>query len=280
VPLFVLLPVLLSAALHATWNALVKHGTDRFLDMFLVVMGSAAIASCCVGFLPLPARPCWIYLIASAVIHVGYFVLVALAYHHGEMSLVYPLTRGSAPPLTALTSIALLNESPSIGGWLGIVLVSGGVLLLATDLRQRGSAHAMPVALALTNAAVVVTYTLIDGTGARLSGNAFAYSSWMAILTAGMFASVVFAIRGRKAVGRIVSGRWKGLGGGFCTLASYSLVLWAMTLAPISLVAAMRETSIVFGTAIAFAFLGERISWVRCASVSIVTTGAIFIKLF
>lgn len=278
--LSVMLPVLLSAALHAGWNALVKSGKERYLDTLLVVVGSATAALCCVAFLPPPARASWPYIVGSAVIHVGYFTLVALAYHCGDLSLVYPLTRGSAPALTALMAVVVLHEEPSMGGWAGVLLVSGGVLLLAADSHRAGNVRALPAALALANAAVVVTYTLVDGTGARLSGHAFSYTGWMTLLTAAIFAAIAVAARGRRAVRHIAAGWPKALGGGACTFISYGLALWAMTLAPLALVSAVRETSIVFGTVIAVAVLGEHVSRLRFASIAIVTAGAITIKLF
>jgi drug/metabolite transporter (DMT)-like permease len=274
-----MLPVLLSAALHAGWNAWVKSGTERYLDTLSIVVGSAAVAACCIVFLPSPARASWPCIVGSSLIHVGYFTLVALAYQHGDMSLVYPLTRGSAPALTALASAAILHEAPSMGGWAGILLVSGGVLLLAADSHRAGNVRAVPVVLALSNAAVVVTYTLVDGTGARLSAHPFSYTSWMTLLTAAMFAPIAVSVRGREAIRHVAAGWPKAAAGGACTLGSYSLALWAMTLAPLALVSAIRETSIVFGTVIAVALLGERVSRLRYTSIAIVTAGAITIKL-
>jgi len=274
-----MLPVLLSAALHAGWNALVKGGSDRYLDTLLVVMGAAILAACWLPLVPLPAPESRPYLVGSSLIHVCYFAIVALAYQRGDMSLVYPLTRGSVPALTALTALVLLHERPSLGGWAGVLLVSGGILLLASDSRRKGSFQGLPIALALTNAGVVVAFTLVDGTGARLSGHAFAYTGWMTSLTAAMFFPIALAIRGKSAVRHLVRAWRKGLAGGACTLASYCLALWAMTHAPLALVSAVRETSVVFGAAIAVIVLGERITRLRCASIAIVATGAIMIKL-
>lgn len=275
-----MLPVLLGAALHAIWNAMVKSGRDRLLDTLLIVVGAGLIAAACVSFLPAPARVSWPYLVTSAIVHLLYFVLIAMAYHWGDMSLVYPLTRGTAPALTALSAIPLLHEDPSVGGWLGILLVSCGVLLLAADSHRAGHVRAVPVFLALSNAAVIVIYTLVDGTGARLSGHPFSYSIWIALMNAAMFAPVVLMIRGRAGIRHLTNGWRKSLGGGACTLGSYALALWAMTLAPIALVSAVRETSIVFGTLIAVVFLREHVSPLRLTSIAIVTAGAASIKFF
>lgn len=275
----VVLPVLLGAALHAAWNALVKGGSDRFLDTVLVVMGAGVVTALVVPFLPLPAPASWPYLAASVVIHLGYFVLMALAYRAGDLSLVYPLTRGTAPALTAVAAIALLNEWPTWGAWTGIALICIGVLLLVADARRPGGARAASVGFALTNAAVVVLYTLLDGTGARLSGQPFSYTAWMLLLTAGLLFVVAMIVGKRRTIQHLARGWRIGVVGGGCTFASYALALWAMTHAPIALVAALRETSIVFGVALAACVLKERITPLRYASIVAIVAGAISLKV-
>jgi drug/metabolite transporter (DMT)-like permease len=275
----VLLAVLLGAALHAGWNALVKAGAHRFLDTVAVVAGAAIVAAVALPLLPPPLPGSWPYLAASALIHTGYFTLVALAYQGGDLSLVYPLMRGTAPALTAAAAAAALHEHPSAGAWAGVLLVSGGALLLTADSRRAGGVLAGTVALALGNALVIVLYTLIDGTGARLSGHAFSYTGWLLLLTAAPLVALALAIRPRAVARYLTRDWWRGLVGGACSLASYGLALWAMTQAPVAAVAALRETSIVFGAGIAVFALGERVSRLRCASVAVITAGAVAIKL-
>ena len=324
-----MLAVLLGAALHASWNALVKSGSDPFLDTVLVATGATAVAAMVLLFVPLPDSGSWPCLAASTLIHVGYYALLVVVYRSGDLSLVYPIMRGSAPALTTLAAAGLLSEGPSWGGWAGVLLVSGGVLLLAADsprsnrvLKNSASGrdpascgfckcshmsedaalskmpHALadgpmlvsqhpakefrlrPVGFALLNAGVIVGYTLVDGVGARLSGHAFSYTGWLVMLAGGLFILVSIGIdRGR--VTRHIRRQWKkGMTGGACTLASYSLALWAMTHAPIALVAALRETSIVFGVILAAIFLKESISPLRYAAIFMVALGAISIKIF
>ena len=272
-----MLAVLLGAMLHAAWNALVKSGADKALDTGLVVAGSTLIALLALPFLPLPAPESWPLLLASGVIHVGYFLLVIAAYRAGEMSLAYPLMRGTPPLLVALLSSSVLGEALGTAGWIGVVLVSAGVL--ATALQRGGRAGGRAVALALGNAAVIATYTLVDGIGARLSGHAVAYTLWVFVLTAAMLLPVL--ARGRSGtLAQQLRTRWHiGLGGGFCTLASYALALWAMTQAPIAMVAALRETSILFGVALATVLLRERPGSLRLAGTAAIAAGAAVLRL-
>lgn len=278
-PVDVVTAVLLGALLHATWNALVHAASDKFFDTVLVVGGAGALTACWLPFAPAPAVESWPYLAASVLIHVGYFTFVAFCYRNAELSFAYPLMRGSAPALSAVAVALLLHESPSPGGWVGVLLVSCGVILLAGDASHSGSFRLAPTALALGNAGVIVMYTLVDGVGARLSGHAFSYTGWMFLLTAVPLLVALFARRGRSAAGRVRLNLARGLIGGACTLGSYGLALWAMTRAPIALVAALRETSVVFAMLIATGFLREQISGLRYLSVLVVSAGAIAIKV-
>jgi drug/metabolite transporter (DMT)-like permease len=275
-----MLVVLFAAACHASWNALVKSGSDPFLDTVSVTTSAVAITSIVLLFLPTPLEASWPCLIASVLIHVAYFGFLVLAYRGGGLSLVYPIMRGAAPALSALLAAVLLGEELSWGGWAGVCLVSFGVLLLAAGAPRSKGARLAPALFALLNAGVIVGYTLVDGVGARLSGNAFSYTGWM-ILLAGMLVFLVSAAwRGREVTQHLRS-RWKKwlLGGG-CTFTSYSLALWAMTQAPIAPVAALRETSIIFSTLLALLVLKERITPLRYVSIAIVTAGAMALKVF
>ena len=275
-----MLAVIIGAALHASWNALVKSGSDPFLDTVSVATCVAAVTGIVVAFLPVPLEGSWLCLIASVMIHVAYYAFLVLAYRGGDLSLVYPIMRGTAPAFTAVLATALLNEWPTWGGWTGVFLVSGGVLLLTADSPRSKGVRLAPVVYALLNAGVIVGYTLVDGVGARLSGNAFSYTGWMLLLTGVLVFGISLALRGRQVTDHVLS-RWKkGALGGTCTFASYSLALWAMTKAPIAPVAALRESSIIFSALLALFVLKERITTLRYVSIAIVTAGAIAIKVF
>ena len=274
-----MMAVLLGAVLHASWNALVRGASDRTSDIVLVVGGAGVITACWLPFAPLPEPSSWPYLGVSVVVHVAYFVLVALAYHKGQLSFAYPVMRGSAPAISAAAAALLLNEWPSAGGWLGVLLICGGVIFLAADSRRSKSFHAASAMFALINASVIALYTLVDGVGARLSGHPVSYTGWMFLLTA--LSLVAISVK-RDSVNsaRYFQCYWlRGLMGGACTFGSYGLALWAMTRAPIALVAALRETSVVFAAIIAVTFLKEPITGLGYASIFTVCAGAVAIKV-
>ena len=275
-----MLLVLLGAALHATWNVIIKAGSDKQLDTLLVICGSAIIAPLALPFVPLPEKASWPYLGASVAIHFAYFILVAVAYRTGDLSYVYPIMRGSAPPLTAVVAAVTVREPFSIGAWVGIGLISAGILALTGDSWRSGRFPFASTVSGLLNAVVIVAYTIVDGLGVRLSGNAPSYILWLFLLIPLPLLSLTLLTRPRafRAQFRL---RWKaGFSGGLCTAASYGLALWAMTVAPIALVAGLRETSVIFGTVFACLFLKERFGMVRYVAAGAVTAGAVAIKLF
>ncbi len=274
-----MLPVLLGALLHATWNALVRSGTDKFLDTVLVNAGAVVFAACWLPFTSLPSVASWPYLIASVFIHVAYFTLVAMAYHHAELSFAYPIMRGTAPAFSAIAAAILLNESPEVLGWIGILLISFGVVILSVDSWRLGSLRLSSLLYALSNAGVIVIYTLVDGQGARLSGNAFSYTGWMVSLTAVPVILASWLLRSGTVTSYLRQNISRGIIGGACLVGSYGIALWAMTYAPIALVAALRETSVIFAMLIAMYFLRERISGLRLLSVLLVVAGAIVMKI-
>jgi drug/metabolite transporter (DMT)-like permease len=271
--------VLLGAALHATWNAIIKAGSDTLLDTVLVTCGGASIALLTLPFVPLPARASWPYLGTSMAIHLAYFRLVASTYRTGDLSYTYPIMRGSAPPLTALAAAVIVREPLSFGAWMGLGLISAGILALAGDSYRSGRFPLAPTALGLLNAVVIVGYTLVDGIGVRLSANPWSYILWLLVLVPLPLLGSVLLVRPQAFVGQL-GPRWKAslLGGG-CTVVSYGIALWAMTVAPIPLVAALRETSVIFGTVFASLFLKERFGLVRYLAAGAVTAGAVAIRL-
>ena len=271
--------VILAALLHATWNAVVKSSPDKFLDIVLVTSGAAAFSATALPFLPLPPSSCWPYLAISVAIHVAYFVLIGASYRSGDMSHAYPLMRGAAPLLVALASGPLIGETLSLGEWGGILLICLGILGLVVVDRKTGSLATHTTRFALVNAAAIAGYTLVDGTGVRLSRNPVAYTMWLFLLAACPL--VAWTVRHRRPdISRHLHRRWSvaPIGGG-CTLGAYVLVLWAMTRAPVAVVAALREVAILYGMAISAFVLKERFGWDRPAAAAIILLGVVTIKL-
>ena len=275
----IVLLILFGAALHAGWNVLIKKESDDASNTILIIAGSSVIGVVFLPFVPLPLAASWPYLGASVVIHLFYFGILLLAYQKGDMSLVYPLMRGLPPMLTALAASILLQESLTVKGWIGVALVSAGTLLLTADFRLSGKFQLAPVALAVLEAAMIVLYTLVDAQGARLSGYAFSYTGWMLFLLALICLATVPFIQGRQVFPKMAVNWKKSLIGGGCTFASYGIALWAMTRAPVALVAALRETSILFGLILSVLILKERITRIRGLSILLIVAGVAAIKI-
>jgi drug/metabolite transporter (DMT)-like permease len=264
--------ILFSAALHASWNAIVKSGSDTLLTTVLVAGSAALVGLVALPFLPPMAAAAWLWVGVSAVLQIGYYALVAAAYRHADMSRAYPLMRGLPPLLVALVSTLALGATIPLSGWAGVLLVSLGLLGLAGGGSGRG------MVFALGNAFVIAAYTLVDSFGVRASGATATYTMWIFVLTG--LPPLAWALAARRDFPAYARRNWAlGLIGGLGTLVSYGLVLWAMTEAPVALVAALRETSILFGTAIAAFVLRERVSRARVVAVCVIAAGAVMLKL-
>jgi drug/metabolite transporter (DMT)-like permease len=274
-----LLAVLGGALLHAVWNAMVKAARDKGGDLVLVMSGAALVSLPFLPFLPLPAAASHPFLAASVVIHCAYFYFVATAYRLGDFGHVYPLMRGAAPLLVALASGVVLDEGASVGVWLGVLVISGSIIGLMCARSGAGRPSTGATAAALANAVVIALYTGVDGVGVRLSGNAAAYTLWLFVSMA--IPLLVFALW-RSPAGVVASFRgrwWTVVVGGFCTVGSYALALWAMTMAPITVIAALRETSILFAMLIGALFLGEWPTRLRLVCGAGIAFGVILLRL-
>jgi len=263
--------VLGSALLHASWNAIIKSSRDVMLDTALVAAAAGFLALPLIVYLPLPARASWPNLGASATIHIAYFSTLVAAYRLGDLGHAYPLMRGTAPLLVALFGVALLDEHPSTAVWLGILLISAGILSLG--LLQRDRAHRGATLWALANAAIIASYTLVDGSGARLAGSPASYVAWLFCLQGLLFVTLVACLRRRPAWDYAARNWKRGLGGGVCLISAYGIVLWAMTQAPVAAVAALRETSVIFAALFGSLFLKEAFGRQRLIAACAVALG-------
>lgn len=277
IPASVVLLVLLSAAMHAGWNFVVKASADRFLDYTGLAVAGAVVAVCILPWLPLPALSAWPWLALTTFIHVGYYLLLMQAYRHADLSIAYPLMRGSAPVLVALAS-PLAGDVISPALMLGIALVAGGIALPVGIGLWRGGVSAAGLGYGFATAVIVALYTIIDGIGARRSGNAIAYTLWLFFLNAWLVMGVALWQRGRSVITHLKR-RWLfSLLGSVLTIGSYAIVLWAMTVASIPAVAALRETSVIFAALLGTWLLEERMGRWRIAGAILVALGAMTIR--
>jgi drug/metabolite transporter (DMT)-like permease len=278
----VLVAVLGAAALHALWNSLVKSASDKFLSSAIVALwcGVAAVVAALV--LPRPADAAFPFIIASALIHIVYFILVGQLYRTADLSVAYPIMRGLAPLIAAIIALVTLGEAPPPIASLGVALLVLGVLAMGASGFAHGRINRSTILVALVNSAVIAIYSVIDGQGARLSGDgsafAFAYNSWADALTALAYLPIILFLRGRPAVAAFVGDWRRGLVGGLAAFFGYAIVIWAMTRAPIAAVAALRETSVVFAAIIGIVALGEPFHRQRAVAVLVILAGIILLR--
>lgn len=271
--------ILFGGLCHATWNIIVKSGNDKPLDMTLIIVGSAAIALPCTLLVGPLNREAWPYVAGSTAIHLLYYASLVQAYRSADLSVVYPIMRGMAPLILALMGLGFLNESLSPGLLLGIVLVCVGVCALAA-LRWPVHADARkPLMWATLNATVIAAYTLVDGAGVRSAHTPLAYVVWTFALHSLPFALIVLVRRGAAGLGYLRQNCARALGGGMLSFTSYGIALWAMTHAPVAAVAALRETSVLFGVLLSAWLLRERVSARRWLGAALVVAGVVVLRL-
>ena len=273
----VLLAVLVGALLHASWNALVKSSTDKSLDTALIHVLCSLYALPVCWYVGLPDPQVWPYIGASLLVHVAYYFALAGAYRHGDLGLAYPLMRGTAPVLVALSSFVVLGEVFTPLAWVGVLGVSAGLLCLGAGgamLRQKKA-----LAFALSNAVLIAIYTVVDAKGARLNGHVLQYVALLFALDGWPFALLVLWHR-KGAVMPYIRGRWRlAAGGAVASLASYSIALWAMTVAPVALIAALRETSVLFAVILGAWLLKEPWTRMRVFGTAFIVMGVMALRL-
>jgi phosphonate utilization associated putative membrane protein len=283
----VMAAVLGGAVLHAGWNALVKSSGDKALDTALVHFLGALVALpllFVVGLPPLVALP---FIAVSLLIHVGYYVTLAGAYQHGELGLTYPIMRGFAPLLVALGSSSVLGESPSLLAWVGIVGITLGVALVGLAHPGQTQHHGKALAFAFTNAFIIALYTFVDGSGVRstvAAGHvAAAYVMLLFVLDGLPYPLLVYLRRdaaGRRAILVYARKRWPLAAlGGTASIGSYTIALWAMTQAPVAMIAALRETSVLFAAVLSYWLLNERFGAQRAAGAVVIVAGVVALRL-
>ncbi|HVY19184.1 MAG TPA: DMT family transporter [Bauldia sp.] len=269
--------VLFAAACHAVWNAIVKNAPDSQAGAVLVAGCAGVISAIALPFVPVPAAASWPYLAAALVLHTVYYTLVGKAYRAADMSQAYPLMRGTAPLIVAVVTAFWLGEALSVPAWAGVVLVSSGVLTTALGVRRGDSFRG--VALALLNALVIAGYTINDGLGVRVAGSAAGYIMWLSLAASVPLIAREIISRPGYFRAYATANLHLGLIGGAGTLVSYGLALWAMTQAPVAIVAALRETAIVFATGIAVFVLHEKVTPARLAAIALIGLGTVALKL-
>jgi len=270
----VLAIVLLAALLHALWNALVKVSGDRAITLGLVALGHCLPALALLPFVPMPVAAAFPFIIASTIIHWAYYYFLNISYRFGDLSLIYPIARGTAPVMVALGATIWADEHLSFWAWIGILTVSAGIMILAAvrHADKRG------IGTALMNSTIIATYSVVDGIGIRLSGAPVGYVVWL--FAAEVFVAVFvlgFGLNRLRNIG--TKALALGLTGGVISGLAYGLALFAKTLAPIGIVSAVRETSVIFAALIGVVWLREGPARRRLIAATVVAGGVMILAL-
>ncbi len=280
---FVWAAVLGAALLHALWNSVVKSARDTFMSSARVALWTGVVAVFVGVVTPAPLAASLPYVVASALVHVLYFLLVGRLYRTADLSVAYPMMRGLAPLVATAIAAMTLREVPAAGALVGVLALVAGVVAMGLSGLAHRRIDRAAIIVALCNSMIIATYSVVDGAGARLAGpsaaHAFAYNAWSDGLTAALYLPVTLALRGKSAGPELARDALRSAFAGLAAFGGYAIVVWAMTQAPIGAVAALRESSVVFAAIIGVAVLGEPFRGARACAALLILGGVIALRL-
>ncbi len=266
--------VLSAAVLHASWNAVVKAGTDRLVTTWVIVTMAAVVNLPIVAFAGLPRREVWWVIGVTIVVHVAYDLLLVAAYERVDLSIAYPIARGTAPVVTTIAGVALLGDRLTAFGLIGIAMVTAGLVVAATGRPLTHTQWAFATGL------MIATYTVVDGYGVRANGDAVSFISTSFILHAILLSAIVVLRRDRSTLVTAITARpGRLLFAGAANAGAYLFVMIAARVEPLGLVSGLRETSTLFGLLFASRFLGERVTRRQTIAIAVAATGAVAIAV-
>ena len=271
--------ILISALIHAIWNAIVKSDTDRLMSFGLVMLAGSFIGAAALPFVETPRAEAWPWLLGSVTIHVFYYWFLLRAYAHGDLSHVYPMARGLAPLLVAILAGRFAGEHLQTHEMLGLVLVSTGILGLAFARGlPRGGEWRAPFYAVLTGI-TIACYSVVDGIGAKMSGDALGYIAWLNLLEGPWVFLVAALRRGRATLVYLRHFWWRGAAGGTIATIGYGIAIWALSQGAMAHVTALRETSSLFGALIGALVLKESFGLRRIAAACVMVAGLLLMNL-
>ncbi len=282
-PIIAIALLLTSAALHALWNLVLKQSPVKYIAMGWQVIIGGVLSLIILFFTGLPPRSMWLFALISTILEAIYFVLLSFAYSDHDFSLVYPVARGAAPALVVLWSFLILHEIPSIGGFLGIVTIIGGLVIVgSTGFLQPhvGKPQIKGIVIALLIALVISIYTLVDGFAVK-HGPALPYGLSMFTLMPVIITPTILCRYGRDQFSRAIKIQPARLIlVGFLAVIAYLFALFAYSLAPVNYSEAIREVSVVLGAFAGWRFLGEKLGKIRILGAAVIFAGIVLIAVF
>ena len=282
----VFLAVLFAAFLHALWNGMVKSHKDKHVAVAAIVLGHVPASIAIIFLVPMPAIESVPYIIASAVIHQGYQWFLLTAYRYGDYTRVYPIARGTGPVVVTIILLLFFGVKLSVYELIGIIIISIGILSISTQDRHSffpwiARRNARAISFALLTGLFIGVYSIIDGFGARISFSPLSFMGWSFVVNALIF-PILLKVMDKPDVVRRVFSEAKLLFwfGGTISYIVYGIVVWGFTQAPIPLVSALRETSVIIALLIGTIFLKERFTVLKALSILIIFSGVILLKFF
>jgi drug/metabolite transporter (DMT)-like permease len=274
----VFLAVLAAAFLHATWNAMLKTGTSKVGGMLVLSLVEIPIGLAVAATRPALILEAWPWVIGSACTHFAYKLFLTFAYERGDLSRVYPIARGAAPMIVGVVGAIWMIDPVTPTEYAGIITLGLGIALMARGVFTSGENRRL-LPFAFGSACATACYTMIDGLGARVSGDAVAYIAWVFVADGFLFPLTMVAMRGFAVVPRQARDWGMGAIASAASYGAYSVSVWAMTVAPIALVAALRETSILFAVLIGWLVFHERLGHDKAIAIGVITTGVVLTRL-
>ncbi len=275
---FVFFLVLTAAVLHAGWNALIKSGGDRWVRLALTNFLGIVLGLVFLPFVDFPNAEAWPYILASVAVHQVYFLFVCLQYRSGDLSHVYPISRGVAPLMVAVGAYVFAGESLSPQGIIAVVVISAAIISLTFSSPWR-SGEGLSVFFALCTGVTIALYTVIDGLGGRSADDIAGYIVYLFLMDGLPFGLMVFYLR-RSTLATVLKENWKkGILSGLMSYPAYALVIWAMTLSPLTYVSALRETSVILAVLIGTRLMGEPFGTRRLGAAAAVAAGVVLLQV-
>jgi drug/metabolite transporter (DMT)-like permease len=272
-----MLAVLAAAVTHAAWNAIAHGIRDQVVAFGLIGAGSIVVAVPVIVLAPFPLGPCWPYLLGSVVIHVFYNLLLMRSYRYGEFGQVYPLARGISPLVVTGLAALFAAELPALPQVLGMLVVSSGLGTLVLAGRRRGFSRPALLAAAGTGL-TIAAYTTVDGLGVRLSHSPAGYIGWLMLLQSLCVPAWALVRRRHSLRGQPARVLASGISAGALSVLAYGLVLWAQTRGALAPIAALRETSVIFGAIIATVAFREPFGRYRIVATMLVVAGILLLE--
>ena len=259
---------------------MVKKGDNKYVSLTAIVLGHVPISIIVIFFTPIISVHGLPYIFISAIFLTGYEWCLLSAYRLEDYTKVYPIARGTAPIFIIIISLFLFGLNISKFELIGVLVISFGIIILSLQNIKTFKNYSATM-YALGTGLFISCYSITDGFGGRLSASPLNYTAWLMILNAVIFSILLIIMNKQEVVKKVFSEEKKTFFiGGTLSYTVYGTIIWAFTQAPVPLVAALRETSIIIALMIGAIFLNEKLNILKISAVLTIFFGVILLKFF